>query len=151
MENASKALIIAGAILLSIAIIGIGMYVYQQASGAIGKTNMSQQEVAAYNAEFDKYLGTQTGTAVKSLLQSIRTHNLTADDESKQILVNTTGTPQEEKDLDVAKSTSSTELSNIEKSVRTGTKYNVAFGYSSSGMIKEIVITGTGITGGGEK
>ena len=28
MENASKALIIAGAILLSIAIIGIGMYVY---------------------------------------------------------------------------------------------------------------------------
>ena len=32
MENASKALIIAGAILLSILIIGLGMAIYQQAA-----------------------------------------------------------------------------------------------------------------------
>ena len=32
MENASKALIIAGAILLSILIIGLGMFIYQQSS-----------------------------------------------------------------------------------------------------------------------
>ena len=31
MENASKALIIAGAILLAIAIIGVGMYVFNNA------------------------------------------------------------------------------------------------------------------------
>ena len=35
MENASKALIIAGAILLAIAIIGIGMFVYNNVSGTI--------------------------------------------------------------------------------------------------------------------
>ena len=32
MENASKALIIAGAILLAILIIALGVYIYQQAS-----------------------------------------------------------------------------------------------------------------------
>ena len=35
MENASKALIIAGAILLSIAIIGVGMYVFQNVQETI--------------------------------------------------------------------------------------------------------------------
>ena len=45
MENASKALIIAGAILLSIAIIGIGMAVFQMASGTISSANMSAQEI----------------------------------------------------------------------------------------------------------
>ena len=41
MENASKALIIAGAILLSIAIIGIGMYVYNNAATAMEGTDMT--------------------------------------------------------------------------------------------------------------
>ena len=40
MENASKALIIAGAILLSILIIGLGMYIYQQANSATSGTNL---------------------------------------------------------------------------------------------------------------
>ena len=35
MENASKALIIAGAILLSILIIAIGMFIYNSASSTI--------------------------------------------------------------------------------------------------------------------
>ena len=35
MENASKALIIAGAILLSILIIGMGMFIYNQAQDQI--------------------------------------------------------------------------------------------------------------------
>ena len=47
MENASKALIIAGAILLSIAIIGVGMFVYNSVSGTItDAADMTQQEIA---------------------------------------------------------------------------------------------------------
>lgn len=61
MENASKALIIAGAILLSIAIIGIGMAVFQMASGTISSANMSAQEIEAYNSEFSKYEGKVNG------------------------------------------------------------------------------------------
>ena len=42
MENASKALIIAGAILLSILIIGLGMMVFNQAKEAMTGTGMDQ-------------------------------------------------------------------------------------------------------------
>ena len=41
MENASKALIIAGAILLSILIIAIGMYIYNSSTNSI--TNAAGQ------------------------------------------------------------------------------------------------------------
>lgn len=57
MENASKALIIAGAILLSILIIGLGMFIYQQASGAMGNANLDPQKIQAYNSEFTSYEG----------------------------------------------------------------------------------------------
>lgn len=46
MENASKALIIAGAILLSILIIGLGMFIYQQASGAMGNANLDHKNTS---------------------------------------------------------------------------------------------------------
>ena len=69
MENASKALIIAGAILLSIAIIGIGMAVFQMASGTISSANMSAQEIEAYNSEFSKYEGKVNGATAKAIKQ----------------------------------------------------------------------------------
>jgi len=40
MENASKALIIAGAILLSILLIGLGMMVYSKAKGTLDDTGI---------------------------------------------------------------------------------------------------------------
>ena len=45
MENASKALIIAGAILLSILIIGLGMFIYRQAAGVMNNTGLDELEV----------------------------------------------------------------------------------------------------------
>ena len=92
MENASKALIIAGAILLSILLIGLGMFVYQQAEGAMGKVNMDPQKVAAYNSEFLRYEGTQTGSQTKALLNTIRSHNnANVDDDSLCIVVTAPG------------------------------------------------------------
>ena len=41
MENASKALIIAGAILLSILIISLGIMVFQNAKSTVGSADMS--------------------------------------------------------------------------------------------------------------
>lgn len=61
MENASKALIIAGAILLSILIIALGVFVFNQAKSAVGNTGLSDQEVAAFNSKFDSYEGKQKG------------------------------------------------------------------------------------------
>lgn len=73
MENASKALIIAGAILLSILIIAIGMYIFNSSSTSINDaaTRISQQEIQSFNKQFEMYEGRQVGTNVKSLIQNM--------------------------------------------------------------------------------
>ena len=79
MENASKALIIAGAILISILIISLGVLVYNQASSTVNKANLHSQEAQAQNSKFESYFGTDvTATEVKNLLSEVRTNNLTA-------------------------------------------------------------------------
>lgn len=88
MENASKALIIAGAILLSILIIGLGMFIYQQAAGAMKDTGLSDQEIQAFNQKFQQYEGTQKGTQVQALCELVKTHNLSkTDDISQQVMI----------------------------------------------------------------
>ena len=84
MENASKALIIAGAILLSISIIGIGMYVFQQASDAMSGANMDREKIAAYNGDFERYGDLQSGTQVRALCDLVRTHNSAAKNAIKR-------------------------------------------------------------------
>lgn len=71
MENASKALIIAGSILLSILIIALGMYIFSSSSGVTDDTTLSQMEVSTFNGKFDKYKGMQNGTNVSALLDAL--------------------------------------------------------------------------------
>ena len=57
MENASKALIIAGAILLSILIIAIGMYIYNSSTNSIysAADQISSQEQQSFNTQWESY------------------------------------------------------------------------------------------------
>ena len=71
MENASKALIIAGAILLSILLISLGIMVFNQAQSTIDNSGMAQAEIEAFNNKFLKYEGIQKGTAVKSMINEV--------------------------------------------------------------------------------
>ena len=138
MENASKALIIAGAILLSIAIIGIGMAVYQMAASTINQAKMSGQEIDAYNAKFIKYEGIQTGSTVKTLCEVIRLHNIeNEDDVSKQITLTLAAPTADAGDGSAAGSTTA-EITTLKSQIKAGAKYTVSFGYTSTGMIKNI-------------
>ena len=73
MENASKALLIAGAILLCILIIAIGMFIYNSAQSTItdSMTSLSTQEIDAFNNQFTSYEGKQTGTQVKAMISKL--------------------------------------------------------------------------------
>ena len=73
MENASKALIIAGAILLSILIIAIGMFIYTSSQSTISDslTQMNTQEIEAFNSQFTIYGGQQTGAKVKTMVGTL--------------------------------------------------------------------------------
>lgn len=87
MENASKALIIAGAILLSILIIALGVFVFNQAKGAMSNTGLDDQKAAAFNQKFEAYEGSVSGSQVKALIDIVRTNNNTKDS------ANATNTP----------------------------------------------------------
>ena len=140
MENASKALIIAGAILLSILIIGLGMAIYQQASGAMGNANIDPQKIQAYNSEFASYEGTKSGTQVRALLDIIRSHNLAnTDDPSLNVVAMTSsaaGVTAAPTELVTAAA-----INDIKKTINAGKTYTVDFGYdANSGFIVAVGI-----------
>jgi predicted PurR-regulated permease PerM len=88
MENASKALIIAGAILISILIIAIGMYIYSSSTNSIneGIGSMSTQEKEAFNANWANYEGKQTGTQVKAMISKLISNANTYQEESGKVI-----------------------------------------------------------------
>ena len=87
MENASKALIIAGAILLAILIISLGIMIYNQASGVVDSNAMDEVAVTSFNEKFRQYEGENIrGANIKALINSIAQNNLSNQgDESKQV------------------------------------------------------------------
>lgn len=90
MENASKALIIAGAILLSILLISLGIMIFNTAQDTTKNSGMTQAQVSAFNNKFSKYEGTIKGSEVRSLIQEVVASN--GDDNNKnasrQITIN---------------------------------------------------------------
>ena len=87
MENASKALIIAGAILLAILLISLGIMIFNQAQGVVDGSGMSDAELQTFNAKFIKYEGTVKGSEVKAMINEVMTSNANADNVDKQITV----------------------------------------------------------------
>jgi len=84
MENASKALIIAGAILLAILIISLGIMVYRQASDIVKNNGMEEVEVNAFNTKFVRYVGnTEKPQDVINVLETVLTTNATSTHQVK--------------------------------------------------------------------
>ena len=77
MENASKALIIAGAILLAILIISLGILIYNQASGVVTNNSMDEVSIQTFNNKFLQYAGEQKGSSVRALLSQVNASNAT--------------------------------------------------------------------------
>ena len=87
MENASKALIIAGAILLAILLISLGIIVYRQASSAVDGNPMDQFEIAKFNEQFTQYEGEKVrGAQINSLISTIRNNNVTNEDRQVKLV-----------------------------------------------------------------
>jgi len=140
MENASKALIIAGAILLSILIIGLGMFIYTQAAGAMENTGLDSEKVQAYNSKFESYEGTRSGTQARALCDLIRNHNnANIDDESQQVnlvygsAASATAAPTSQVEASA--------VNTIKSGIKAGKTYTITFSYDAkSGYVVEIGI-----------
>lgn len=131
MENASKALIIAGAILLAIVIISLGLIVVNNTRSTIDQTNLSEQEIQTFNSKFTPYEGTNiSGSRVKTLIQTVRASNQANSD----------------KQISFAYAASSTANANnntideVTTEINTGSTYSVTLGYGTNSLVNKITI-----------
>lgn len=131
MENASKALIIAGAIILSILIIGLGMFIFQKANSATEGADLSSQKVKAYNSVFEQYVGTQTGINVKALLDEVRSHNL-ANASDAYLNIDVQESSQAATTTPPTAAVTAATVNTIRAKIQNGKSYTVDFGYDAS-------------------
>ena len=77
MENATKALLIAGSILIAILLIAVGVRIFNSTQGTAdnAETTMNATEIATFNNKFLKYNGKQSGSQLKSLANEVIAHN----------------------------------------------------------------------------
>lgn len=94
MENASKALIIAGAILLAILLISLGILIFNQAQDTVNNSGMSQAEITSFNNKFLKYEGNlREGSVAKSLVSEVLTSNSDSNNSNRKITIKLGNTP----------------------------------------------------------
>ncbi len=153
MENASQALIIAGAILLAILIIAIGMYIYNSAQATINDSisSMSTQEIEAFNNNFESYKGKQTGSQISALIGRLIANSNTFADEPGKVptfyinKISNTKTNNVNADYNNANANLQQNYINKLSSVKNGVEnkhtYVVEFEYGTSGLISKINVT----------
>ena len=147
MENASKALIIAGAILLSIVLITLGVVIIGRGQEAVDKANIDDQVVSTWNQKFTSYAGDSVrGTDVNILINAVLSSNATnknAGDTDKLIKITTTiknNSKEEAPGVTPNNTTSAPIYTKSCDKVNQSAKYNVTVTYGDKGYISEINI-----------
>lgn len=129
MENATKALLIAAAVLIAILLISLGVGVFSTAREQMGNADLSEYEVKKFNDKFTQYAGNnKSGADVNALLQTVFTHNNAQEDTS--LCVGVGG------DATVSRTTG---LTSAPTKVSTGSRYNVTCTYDAdTGLVTTI-------------
>lgn len=135
MENATKALLIAAAVLIAILIISLGLVVYNTSAETVNSANLSQQEVQSANEKFARYNGeNKRGSEVNAMLQTVLNANIdaaAAKETGRQVSVT----------LDNSEILSKTAKS-ITKQADTSKLYKIEVQYSGNGgLVDKIVVT----------
>lgn len=140
MENASKALLIAGAILICILLIGVGMLVFNSGNEGLqeGIASMDANAKNAFNAPFTQYEGKKSGANVRALIGNIISSNSTNQEiEGKlvELVIEKTSFKPTTSDLKM------NEMSAEKAKINTGAYYNVVMGYAKSGLVEKVTVT----------
>lgn len=135
MENATKALLIAAAVLIAILIISLGLVVYNTSAETVKSANLSQQEVQSANEKFARYNGeNKRGSEVNAMLQTVLNANVdaaAANETGRQVSVT----------LDNSEILAKTAKS-IAKQADTSKLYKIEVQYNGfGGLVDKIVVT----------
>ena len=130
MENASKALIIAGSILISILVISLGVMIFTNMSNTVkSNANLNKQQIQAFNSKISPYIGKNiSGSQVNELISRVRAINQKAKSSDDNIRV-------------VTFSKNGIEDNNL-TSVMTGKYYEVQGNYDENGLLTIINVVG---------
>lgn len=132
MENATKALLIAAAVLVAILIISLGIGVFNMASEQVNNAgDLSEYEIQKFNEKFKQYEGTSvSGADVNAMIDTVFNHNLAQEDDTTCVEI--------DGDADLAASPA---VSTSPAKVSTGRKYTVTCTYdSNSKLITKITV-----------
>lgn len=134
MENASQALIIAGAILLAILLVAIGMFVFNKANNSIQRaaTQMDQRELETHNSYFTQYQGVQNGAVVKGFLAGWG-QRIAPPDTAEERKPELKGVLGSGKNAD--------EILNSQAKVKTAQRYDVKVTHNKNGLVNLVEIT----------
>ena len=147
MENASKALIIAGAILLSILIIALGIFIFNAAKGAVNTKQLDATEKQTFNAPIEQYEGRQIGSSVKQLIAELITNattNADADERLPDILYVDSKSKGPAVNVNNIQSTVSNpntnQMSTLRSKISSTHYYTIGIEYNEAGLVGTITI-----------
>ncbi len=128
---------------------GLGMYMYSSQQGVMDNTDLSAQEILAYNSQFTQYEGTISGIQVNTLISTIRAHNNSnISDYNSQIQITNDEYDHDGNDT-VNALTAPATYDDIVNNINTGSTYVVTFAYDpTTGYVTScgIVEQGSGLT-----
>ena len=134
MENATKALLIAAAVLVAILIISFGLVIYNKSTTATDSADLTATQIQAQNEKFAKYEGeNQRGSVVNALLQTALTNNTTATSDGAKVAVYKGSSDSSDEYL----KKDSTALAS---KADTSKLYNITCSRNTSGVIDKIYI-----------
>ena len=142
MENASKALIIAGAILLAILIIGLGIFIYRQAANTVSDTGMDQLAIQQFNAQFTQYDSkTVSGGSARALYDTVVNNNNT-DTEKRFVSLNLVAKTADVTKNIVLADTDASKVDGSKSDIKASAKYKVKIEPDTkTGLTNKITIT----------
>lgn len=147
MENASKALIIAGSVLLAIMLVAMGVTIFTRARNSADSTSLDATEISMFNQKFERFDGKRSGSNIKSLCSFAISNASTNKDDSSKLptIYYKKGTSDEKKAIGGTTATKKIQtyiddISNIRTNIYTTTDYNVSISYGTSGLIETIEI-----------
>ena len=149
MENASKALIIAGSILIALVVLSLGIVIFNNfKDGSEKNRSLTEQEIGDFNGQFFKYASeekTVSGSQVNDLIQLVISVNIASKNAQRNIndryvtikFPSISGGTQTIK----GDTTNGNDYNNTKlNKVKTSLKYKVLLKYSK-GVVSEIEVS----------
>ena len=141
MENASKALIIAASVLITIMLIAFGVTIFNNATSNDATSNLDTAEISMFNQKFERYADEKMGSEVKSLISfAISNASENKDEPSKLPTVILNNENNENNEIIIAEESNIDKLGNIRKNIVSTHTYTVNLEYGSSGLVNKITI-----------